>query len=105
MNVDDRRPATDKQPVSTHTTINTTEERRGGATVFILGGLVVAVLGIGFFLYNNGSFDRAGAPASGGNVSVNVDTGGEAAAPEAAPEAQAEPAPEVTAPAEPAPAD
>lgn len=105
--MDDRRPATDPRPVSTHTTINTTEQPRSSATLFILGGLVVAVLGIGYFLFSNGSFDQAGTPASGGDVSVTVDTGGdgEAAAPEVAPVAPAESAPAEAAPTEPAPAD
>jgi len=113
--LDDNRPAAERQPVNTHTTVNTTEPKRGGATPFILGGLVVAVLGIGYFLFSTGSFDQAGTSESGGGVSINVETGGDGAgaieAPDAAPEPAAEPAAEAEpaaaepAPTAPAPAD
>lgn len=98
--MEDQRSTAEKQPASTHTTINTTEGRRGGATLFIMGGLVVAVLGIGYFLFSNGTFGQASAPVSGGDVSISVETDGnsETAAPDVAPEAAAEPAPTVPAP-------
>lgn len=103
--MEDRQPATESKPVSTHTTVNTTEASKGGVMVFILGGLVVAVLGIGYFVFSSGTFDGAGTPASGGDVSVTVETGTEGSG-EAAP-ADAPTAPEAaeTVPAETAPAD
>lgn len=62
--------------------------------VFILGGLVVAVAGIGFFLYSNGSLDGAGTPASGGDVSISIDNGSagsdEVTPPEVTPDAPVE---------------
>jgi len=107
--LEDQHLTAEKQPVSTHTTINTTEVRRGGATVFILGGLVVAVLGIGYFLFSGGSFEGIGTPAGGGDVSISIETsadsGGESAVPDDAPENASDPAPADPSSTAPAPAD
>ncbi len=103
--MENHQPETEKQPVTTHTTINTTESRSGGAPIFILGGVVVAVLAIGYFLFSSGNLGGAGAQSGGEGVSISVETGGgdsseatttvpdASSAPEAAPEAAAEPAP------------
>ncbi|WP_296168692.1 hypothetical protein [uncultured Brevundimonas sp.] len=55
-----------------HTTINAAPERRssgGGALAFIVGGLVVAALVIGFIVFSNGGF---GGEAKDTNVDVDV---------------------------------
>ena len=55
-----------------HTTINAAPARRssgGGALAFIVGGLVVAALVIGFIVFSNGGF---GGEAKDTNVDVDV---------------------------------
>lgn len=63
----------DRPEVVHHTTVNTAPapERRGGGGVlaFIVGGLVVAALVIGFIVYSNGGF---GGQAEDTNVDVDV---------------------------------
>lgn len=82
----------EKTPRSTHTTINRTESpSSGGGSMlwFLIGGLVVAVVVVGYFVMGNSMPTASTAAPSGGNVSVNVET---APAPEA--EATPEPTPE-----------
>ena len=85
----------EKTPTATHTTINRAEPPSSGSGSmlwFIVGGLVVAIVDVGYFLMGDTpAADSAAAPA-GGDVSVNVDT---------AP--AADPAPAEAAPADPAP--
>lgn len=64
----------DRPEVVHHTTVNTAPapERRsggGGVLAFIVGGLVVAALVIGFIVYSNGGF---GGQAEDTNVDVDV---------------------------------
>lgn len=64
----------DRPEVVHHTTINAAPapERRsggGGALAFIVGGLVVAALVIGFIVFSNGGF---GGEAKDTNVDVDV---------------------------------
>jgi hypothetical protein len=94
-----------KTPTSTHTTINQTEAKpTGGNGVmwFLLGGVVVVVAIIAYFLLGNGAMPTLGSSEpTGGNVSINVESTGtpanEADPAEAAP---AETAPEDAPPAE-----
>ena len=64
----------DRPEVVHHTTVNTAPapERRsggGGVMAFIVGGLVVAALVIGFIVFSNGGF---GGEAKDTNVDVDV---------------------------------
>jgi hypothetical protein len=104
--LENERPAAEPRSTSTHTTINTTGSSRGSASMFILGGVVVAIIVIGYLLFSNGSFGQsagAGAPAGGGDVSISVETGTGDSGATPAPAVDPEPAPETA--AEPAPAD
>lgn len=90
----------EKTPTSTNTTINRVEDpSRGGASMlwFLVGGLVVAVAAVGYFVLGDGILKTNSSAPSGGNVSVNVES-----APAPAAEATSEPAPQA-APAEAAP--
>ena len=74
----------DRPEVVHHTTVNTAPapERRsggGGVLAFIVGGLVVAALVIGFIVYSNGGF---GGQAEDTNVDVEVNLPELPAAPE-----------------------
>lgn len=82
----------EKTPTSTHTTINRTEtSKSGGGSMlwFLVGGLVVAVLVVGYFVLGNGMPTINSSAPAGGNVSVNVET-----APAPAAETAPEPTPE-----------
>lgn len=101
--MDEKTPQ--QTPTSTHTTINHTDAKPAGGNGvmwFMLGGIVIAVAVVAYFVLGNGVLTTSGSSApAGGNVSVNVESTAtppaeEAPAPEAAP---AEPAPTETAPA------
>lgn len=89
----------DKTPTSTHTTINRTETQPSGGNGtmwFLMGGVVVVIAIIAYFVLGTGDLPSGDAAApAGGNLSINVDTN---EAPAAAPEAAAPAAP--AAPAE-----
>lgn len=89
-----------KTPATTHTTINHTEAKpTGGNGVmwFLLGGVVVVVAIIAYFLLGNDAMPELGSSEpTGGKVSVNVESTG-------TPATEADPA--EAAPAETAPAD
>ncbi len=92
--MDERR--TEQTPLGTHTTINQTEPKSTGNGVmwFLMGGVVVVIAIIGYFMLGDGNITGMGASQSdGGNVSINVDTN----------DAPAETAPAETSPAETAP--
>lgn len=66
----------------THTETHTERTRSGGAMAFIVGGLVVAVLVIAWFIYG-GDIDTAGSGAVGDgetNISIEAPEGGNASA-------------------------
>ncbi|MFN3661896.1 hypothetical protein [Yoonia sp.] len=90
----------EKTPTSTHTTINRTEAAPSGSGSmiwFIVGGLLVAVIVVAYFVMGDGMPTTNASAPTGGDVSVNVET-----APAPAAEATPEAAPAETAP-EPAP--
>lgn len=98
-------------PTSTHTTINHSAPKPAagnGVMWFMLGGIVIAVAVVAYFVMGNGVMTTSGSSApAGGNVSVNVETTA-APAPEDAPATESAPAgtsPTETAPAEAAPAE
>jgi hypothetical protein len=83
---------TEKTPTGTHTTINRTEAKPSGGNGtmwFLMGGLVVVVAIIGYFVMGDGGLPTSDASQSaGGNVSINVETNDAPATPaptEAAP--------------------
>lgn len=94
----------ERTPTSTHTTIDRTVAQPSGGNGmmwFLLGGVVVVVAIIAYFVLGNGDLPATSASQpTDGNVSINVDTSdtppADAAPAEAAP---ADPAPEETAPA------
>lgn len=93
----------EKTPISTHTTVNRTETKssgEGAMLAFAVGGVVVAVAILAYFVFGDG-LTTTGAPgSSGGDVSVDVQTN-------EAPASESEPAPateEAPAEAEPEPA-
>ncbi|MBQ2262797.1 MAG: hypothetical protein II336_15675 [Loktanella sp.] len=68
---------TDKNPTSTHTTINHTEAKPTGAGSmiwFLVGGLVVAIVVVGYFVMGDGMPSSASPTPAGGDVSVNIET-------------------------------
>lgn len=99
-----------KPPQSTHTTINRTEtpSSGSGATLwFLLGGVVIAIAVIAYFVLGDGMQTSTSPAPTGGDVSINVDTAPAAdpaptAAPTPAPATEATPT--ETAPATPIPA-
>ncbi|MGX0974786.1 hypothetical protein ACSSVY_000482 [Roseovarius sp. MBR-51] len=100
---------TEKTPETTHTTITRTTERSSasGATLwFLLGGIVVVIAVIGFFVFGDGVPSTQSAAPTDGDVSVTVETDN---TPNPAPEpADAEPTgsdPATAAPADSAPAN
>ncbi|MBQ0749200.1 MAG: hypothetical protein KBT70_03280 [Roseovarius sp.] len=68
---------TEKTPTTTYTTVNRTVEKQSGsgATLwFLLGGIVVVVAVIAYFMFGEGvPTPQSSAPTSG-NVSVTVET-------------------------------
>ncbi len=90
----------EKTPTSTHTTINQTEPKSagGGAMLwFLMGGVVVVLAIVAYFVLGDGTMMSGSSEPTGGNVSVNVETN-------ESPAAQSEPAPITEeAPAEAAP--
>ena len=90
---------TEQTPAGTHTTINQASPQPSGGNGtmwFLLGGVVVVVAIIAYFVLGNGTVSSVTtAEPAGGNVSVNVDTSDAPAA---------DVAPAETAPAETAPA-
>ncbi|WP_297777667.1 hypothetical protein [uncultured Roseovarius sp.] len=100
---------TEKTPESTHTTITRTTERSSGsgATLwFLLGGIVVVIAVVVFFVFGDGVPSTQSATPTDGDVSVTVETDN---SPDNAPEpAEAEPTgsdPATAAPADAAPAN
>lgn len=84
----------EKTPTSTHTTINRTDTAPSGGNSmlwFIVGGLVVAALVVGYFIMGDGAPSTETSAPAGGDVSVNI---------ESAPAPAEEAAPETTAPQE-----
>jgi len=80
-------------PANTHTTIHKTEPARSGSTVwFILGGVIVVLAFVIYFMFGDGGPTSTPTASDGGNVSVNVDTN-DAAPVESAPAPSADPAP------------
>ncbi len=96
----------EKTPTTTHTTINRTETKPtgGGATLwFLLGGVVVVLAIVAYFVLGDATMTSGSSEPTGGNVSVNVETN-EAPAAESEPAPATEPAPSTEeAPAEAAP--
>jgi|SRR5680860_1516669 len=96
----------EKTPTTTHTTINQTEPRAtgGGPTLwFLLGGVVVVLAIVAYFVLGNGRMTSGSSEPTGGNVSVDVETN-EAPAAESEPAPATKPAPSTEeAPAEAAP--
>lgn len=67
----------EKTPTSTHTTINrTVTPSSGGGSMlwFLIGGLVVAVVVVGYFVMGEGMSKTTSSAPSDGNLSVNVET-------------------------------
>lgn len=100
---------TEKTPETTHTTITHTPARSSGsgATLwFLLGGIVVVIAVIVFFVFGDGVPSTQSSEPTGGDVSVTVETDN---TPDSASEpAEAEPTgsdPGTAAPADAAPAD
>ncbi len=100
---------TKQTPDGTHTTVNRTVSQPSGGNGtmwFLMGGVIVLVAIIAYFVMGDGTLPTTSASEpAGGNVSINVDTNDAVAPP--AETAPAETAPAETAPveAEPAPAD
>ena len=89
----------EKTPAATHTTINRTTAPTSGSGMlwFIVGGLVVAIVVVGYFVMGQGLPSSGAAAPAAGDVSVTIDSAPAAdapaasdAAPEAAPVAPAE---------------
>lgn len=67
----------EKTPESTHTTINRTEEKPSGSGAmlwFLLGGVIVVIAVIAYFVFNDGMMISRSSEPTDGNVSINVET-------------------------------
>ncbi|WP_104017145.1 hypothetical protein [Roseovarius nitratireducens] len=67
----------EKTPETTHTTINRTEAKpsgNGGMLWFLLGGVIVVVAIIAYFVLGDGMMISRSSEPTDGNVSVNVET-------------------------------
>ena len=86
----------EKTPASTHTTVNRTETKSSGVgamLAFAVGGVVVAVVILAYFVFGDGLTTTGASESSGGDVSVDVETNeAPASESEQAPATEQEPA-------------